>query len=461
MKKYFVCLFLGLTAFSYAMEEGMETLEQVTQRMMRDYRSSSSSSARYTDPGKLDISEFECKPTEESRRIHQMALASAPKKIKAILEARQRGLLKRNWLLLHGAPGTGKSTLAEAMGCHWGKCFLVSAGIIMGDRRGLALERLNYLFRRVAQEYGKKTLVIDEINKLTDNYTSEHTDANETGTALWSNLDRFRSDLSFFLIVTANETKKLPPQLQDRFMGMKAEITGNNCDKRRIIEYYLSTFDIPRDPSIDEQFITQLAERAQNFSSRNIATLIESAVIFASLEPSKTLTPASIEEALEERKYELEHTCDFSTPVSDEERRHQESLAQQRALHEEQIRQQETFHAAQLRQQQDFHNQQVVNNAAKEAGLSWIGGRYMSMSDGKYLHQCNHDEAFRYLTEEQRELMQREVNRQREERIEKKRREEEEQRENPSALRSFFSGWGDAGTRVAGNAFGKKSTKRD
>jgi len=367
-----------------------------------------------------------------------MALASAPGRVKAILEARQRGLPKRNWLFLHGKPGAGKSTLAEAIGCHLGRCFFVSAGSLMKKYRNETSERLEALFNAFEQVPGKKTLVIDELNKLTDNYSSEHTDAGTTSMVLWTNMDRFQSDQNFFFIGTANETKKLPPQLQSRFKHMFVELTGNNGDKRQMIKDCLGAFDIPKSPSIDEQFIEQLAERMKDFYYRDIENLIESAVIFALEEPSKTLTPASIEKAFQEEEYEMEHVCDLSTPISDDDRRHQESL----------------------RLQREFHDQQVVNNAAIESGLAWNSEKgcfvaYSKEGSGDHhsrsMYDDHRDEVFKYLTPEQKELMEKELDVQTKE---KKRQEEEAKKD------SFWTCFINAGKHLAGNAL-KRAPKEE
>ncbi|MDP3889217.1 MAG: ATP-binding protein [bacterium] len=281
MKKYIACLFLfSVASFAYAIEE-KQTLDQICQKMMRAFLTSKKSNDNSTDKNKNKgmfeqvekkifkdtgisimatgqnhiccIKKFEYVSNEESKRIHQIVLAQAPEKIKIILEARKLDWLKSNWLFLYGTPETGKLILAEAMGYYWGKCFIVSASNIIDDNCRITHDRLNYLFNQIARDPGRKTLIIDDINKLADYYMSKNTDANEISAAsFWDYFGHFRSDRDFFLIGTTNEIQKLTPQLQDRFEYMTIEVTDNNCD-RQMIEYNLNILGILKSPSFDEQ----------------------------------------------------------------------------------------------------------------------------------------------------------------------------------------------------------------
>ena len=107
-----------------------EELRTVVQEML-NVNSLAESGSNLNLKKEINIEQFRYIPSNEEKLIFEKALQKAPEKIKSILKI-EKDLkfifLRSNWLLLVGEPGTGKSTLAKAIGCKLGNCYFVTSG---------------------------------------------------------------------------------------------------------------------------------------------------------------------------------------------------------------------------------------------------------------------------------------------------------------------------------------------
>ena len=243
---------------------------------------------------------------------------------------------RTNVLLLVGTPGVGKTTLAKAIACKLGKCFFVTSGDLLKEHRNGTSERLKHVVESILSESGKKILVLDEINKLLENYTSEYKDASETSSTLWEIMDAQKDNLDFFLIATANESKKLPIQIQDRFgMSVIGINKPTNQERQRLIINLLSRVKMKKHEQLDG-YIPQLVELTENFTPRELTHLI-GAVEKKARSADKTnplIRRELFQQVLQERNAKYQEFWDARVPVSDEERRHQQNIEQNRLHHE-------------------------------------------------------------------------------------------------------------------------------
>jgi hypothetical protein len=273
----------------------------------RHMSSLSSSSSEDT----VDVREFEYMPSKEEEMISELALKNAPPKIKAV--ARKLGE----------------------------KCYFVTSGDILLKYRNATSQRLKAIITAILRTSGKSVLVIDEINKLVENYTSENNDSGQTASTLWTSMDENQNNKNFYLIGTANDSKKMPPQLQDRFRHTFVTISSPTPDNRRqIIQHFLDHIGIPIDKQVNE-YIDQIVERTKGASVRNIKNFFYAAKLFALVTENPVLTRECLEQAVLERTNDAQVFCDFLPVISDEERRHQESLKLQKeslALSKEQVK---------------------------------------------------------------------------------------------------------------------------
>lgn len=276
---------------------------------------------------------------EEDKALYEEAFAQAPLKIKVLIEDMLKGeayTKEYKAILLTGPSGTGKSTLAKAIAYKLQRtCRIVHAPFLLGHWRDQATENVREMFKECHTDEGKKVLIIEEINALTDGYTSEHGDTKHTAMQLWTSLDSLEHNDNFFLIGTTNITNKMPHQLQSRFEGQTFFIDHPTAEARkRTLVFCINNLGITRgvirDATCTDAYLTELAQKTDHFSMRSIQKLVRRALLLFSIEnrnvPIKKLSKKYLDQAYVEQLEERKKLWDFTDPVTDEERRHQENM---------------------------------------------------------------------------------------------------------------------------------------
>lgn len=189
-----------------------------------------------------------------------------------------------NRFVLVGEPGSGKTTLALAMACTLEyETFFVPISDLGGKNRGETAMNLLNVLNNIAKLTYKTIVILDEINKLFENYESELTDTSENSTAFWQALDDLEKNHQNIIIIgTANSIDKLPPQLKSRFHGKIINIPLPNKNQKveafqRIIANDKS---IKIGASVDKTFINNFTSRFNKYSMRDIQLLVDAAKIF-------------------------------------------------------------------------------------------------------------------------------------------------------------------------------------
>jgi SpoVK/Ycf46/Vps4 family AAA+-type ATPase len=308
--------------------------------------------------------QFVLKPSDHDIKLHQVALENAPNKIKALIARENcgpKGYKHRiNRLLFIGVPGVGKSLLAKAMACQIGKCFFIKHSAVMKKYRNETSNLLIKILREIVEQPGKNVIVIDEINKLTDNHKSEHSDSGITAATLWTFMDEQQTNPNCYIIGTTNHSKKLPEELQSRFHSATVTISTPDVNTRRnVLRKLIMESDLQCDPNMTA-FLDILAQQTENYSIRDLEQLIWDAENFAyQLHRNKPYIDQScLESALKARQDEDRNAWD-TNQESDEEKRHKELLRSHQAMHNESIRVQRELHEQNARMQQDMFDGNV------------------------------------------------------------------------------------------------------
>jgi hypothetical protein len=163
-------------------------------------------------PGTDD--EFILNHYQEPRSRLESALTNAPIEAMDLLDMLKYPALyshKVRFAVLYGPPGIAKSTLAKAIAWKAGWFLeLIVGRQVRAEHRGGASIKLQKKFEDIVAKKINTVIVIDEINRLFENYNSTKYDTGDTAEDFWTFLDSQRRNTHLYIIGTANQIDKLP-----------------------------------------------------------------------------------------------------------------------------------------------------------------------------------------------------------------------------------------------------------
>src|SRR5579872_207777 len=377
-----------------------------------------------TAPGTDD--EFILNHYQEPRARLESALANAPIEAMDLLDMLKYPSLyshKVRFAVLYGPPGIAKSTLAKAITWKAGWFLeLIVGRQVRAEHRGGASIKLQSRFAEIIASKRDTVIVIDEINRFFENYNSTKYDTGDTAEDFWTFLDEQKRNTHLYIIGTANQIDKLPPQIRSRARNRFIKINPAGGIEGTILRFKQVFDEHVLSPACDQAFLTQFLTplHENGWRIRDFESLLESAEAIArrtdKLSPRLAITPAQLQEALKDIQ-EADTDSNYGTEAeSEEERHHKENLAQQKELHKETTKiQREQFVKGQMIQK-DMHANQVgasgnIGGSIGTGGINLSGSLSSSINNISWSDECitNNlsDEEMCYYREQKQIMLQR------------------------------------------------------
>jgi len=151
-------------------------------------------------------------------------------------------------VLLLGVPGTGKSSIAKALGNETGlPIIMLNFGKVFASKVGESEQRIHSALQLI-DSFGQCILFIDEIEKGISGINSSHKTDGGTGSRVFGSFLQWMNDRDSktYIIATCNDVTKIPPEFlrSERWDSMFFIDLPNNDEKKKIWEIYMEKFNI-------------------------------------------------------------------------------------------------------------------------------------------------------------------------------------------------------------------------
>ena len=205
--------------------------------------------------------------------------------------ARAYGLRPPRGALLVGVPGCGKSLCAKAISAAWGMPLLrLDLGALKSKFVGESEANIRRALA-VAETVAPAVLWIDEIEKALAGATQGAADGGVSTDALGAVLTWMQERAgAVFVIATANDVTKLPPELLRRFDEVFFVDLPTTTERAAILRTALREY--ARDPSTID--MEQVAAVTAEFTGAEVAALVSDSMFVAFADGARPITTADL-----------------------------------------------------------------------------------------------------------------------------------------------------------------------
>lgn len=209
--------------------------------------------------------------------------AIIPEELYFIIEGFKNNSILLNRLILYGAPGNGKSSIANEIAKELNaEVIQISGPAIVTKFQGSGAETIKKSFEKALeyQKYNKRVVVfIDEIDSIAPNFDNDDRfhDHKTALQALWLWLDRVKNMPGVFVIAATNKFEKLDKAFISRFDGNIIELKNpNEYARKEIIEYYIKQFNkqILKPVILEDYLINYLVDNTDGLNTRTIEGIV-------------------------------------------------------------------------------------------------------------------------------------------------------------------------------------------
>ncbi|GMU19823.1 MAG: hypothetical protein AMXMBFR12_10140 [Candidatus Babeliales bacterium] len=212
-------------------------------------------------------------------------------------------------ILLVGAPGVGKSTLARLMAQELGReLIFVKAPMLGTEYQNSEIVNLTQIFEAAFTATRAVILVLDEINILAEPRKNQGNNDASVASALWLLLDKCLDYPHILVVGTCNDATKIPDQLKDRFLGNILYIPTSTEQERFTI---LKSCCDARELFYEEDVLRTYVVKTHGYSVRQLQALIAIAhkLSFIERQGYAFLSKEILEKALSQMEYEKRLMC--------------------------------------------------------------------------------------------------------------------------------------------------------
>lgn len=218
-------------------------------------------------------------------------LEYAPEYIKGLIGTLSKDLSAAPRLLLYGTPGTGKTTLAQAIAQCCNRHFLMIRIASTGNKYQFSQEDHLDSINQYLEQYPDAVILLDEIDCV-------FTDKKENDKAAKSLCDRIKNAATMYpkavVIATTNcdiqhmvdntitrdesGKKEFPPALKSLFGQSVHKVDNPELAQRKaIIDYYCKRYSVRNTINLSEVDKQQLAKKTKKFSIRDLESMFAQA----------------------------------------------------------------------------------------------------------------------------------------------------------------------------------------
>ena len=321
---------------------------------------------------------------ERDKQTLEDAFAQAKKKKKNLVHVLNNQSLYKvvsRIRLMYGEPGVGKSTLARAIAYKAGWYVACICGRqIRGEHRGSTSIKLQQKLESIVAQHKNTVIIIDEMNRLFEEYNNSNFDTGDTAEDFWTFLDSQEDNQQLYIIGTMNNVDKLPPQIQSRARGSWIKLTRPDAITGTVTLFKrmcMSDQYVLDQTCTDSELTNFLTPLHGKWTPRDYQLLISQAIEIAR-EANPIVVPVSITTAhLELSKADIQ-VSDTDTKYGNkhetrediEERRHKENITMHRDNFVKGVLIQRSMHA-------------------NQSGSSKSGGFNLGIVSGSYTSSAN------------------------------------------------------------------------
>ena len=218
-----------------------------------------------------------------------------------------RGIRSRQGVLLHGPPGTGKTTLAKALAAQAQMSFVsIASTELMEKYQGMGPQRVRELFDQ-ARRSAPCIIFIDEIDGLSHR-SSDSSDAslerNSTINQLLVEIDGFESNEGLFIIAATNRMTMVDSSLvrSGRF-DLKIKIDLPRVEE--ILDIFEAKIRKTNHQPLAQEDLIIFCSKMQGFSGADIETVVNEAVYISMRTSNKRISRDVLESALNKVKQSI------------------------------------------------------------------------------------------------------------------------------------------------------------